>query len=323
MKRNLGWMAVILGLTWTMNIQAEEGGSGHYMPGSAASFIDAFPGKPGGLAVLNYTTFYEADASANRQFSLGGILTLGLDAKVLSETVALFYQTEWEVMGGGIAFGVAIPYVWVDVAIQGSLSGGVLPPLPPGRADDAVGGLGDITLVPLMVGWTNIAPDLTLDARLNVFAPTGKYDAGKLANTGLNYWTFEPAIMASWLSSKFGTEATLYTGIDFNTRNEDTDYQSGTSLHFDGTLAQHLPLLGGLAGIGVTGFYYEQIEGDSGAGAVLGSFKAKTTGIGPVISYVREIRSTQLLAELKWMREGNVENRLEGDYVWLKLGVLF
>jgi hypothetical protein len=173
------------------------------------------------------------------------------------------------------------------------------------------------------VGWTNIVPDLKLDARLSVFAPTGEYDAGKLANTGKNYWTFEPGIMASWLSSKFGTEVSLYSGIAFNTRNEDTDYQSGTSLHFDGTLAQHLPLLGGLAGIGVTGFYYEQIEGDSGAGAVLGSFKAKTTGIGPVISYVREIRSTQLLAELKWMREGNVENRLEGDYVWLKLGVLF
>jgi hypothetical protein len=28
-------------------VRAEEGGSGHYMPGMTASFIDALPGKPG------------------------------------------------------------------------------------------------------------------------------------------------------------------------------------------------------------------------------------------------------------------------------------
>src|SRR3954468_14301961 len=40
----------------SISARAEEGGSAHYMPGAAASFIDAFPAKPGGLAVLNYFT---------------------------------------------------------------------------------------------------------------------------------------------------------------------------------------------------------------------------------------------------------------------------
>ena len=293
------------------------------MPGSTASFVDAFPGKPGGLVLFNYATYYDADAAPTAQLPQGGLLTVGLNAKVISDTVLAIYQTEWNVLGGGIAFGAAFPFVWLDVAAQAQRTdpGGVQGPLY--KADDSASGLGDITLIPVMIGWTNLLTDLTVDVRLSIFAPTGDYDSQQLANLGKNYWTFEPGIMASWLSSKIGTEATLFAGIDFNTRNNDIDYQTGTSLHFDGTLAQHLPLLGGLAGIGVSGFYYQQLTGDSGSRALLGDFKAKTTGIGPVLSYVRDVKSAQLLAELKWLREMDVENRLEGDYVWLKLGVLF
>jgi len=306
-----------------MNLHAEEGGGGHFMPGGTASFIDAFPAKPGGLAIFNYTTYYDADASASTQLPLGGLLSLGMRAKVISDTVVALYQTKWNVLGGGIAFGAAVPYVWIDVDAQAQRIGPGGVPGPLYAADDSANGLGDISLIPVMIGWTNLLRDLKLDARFTVYAPTGNYDTGQLANTGKNFWTFEPGIMASWLSSKIGTEATLYSGIDFNTRNDDTDYQSGTAVHFDGTVAQHLPFLGGLVGVGVTGFYYEQIEGDSGSGAVLGDFKSKTTGLGPVISYVRTSTSSELLAELKWMREGDVKHRLEGDYVWLKMGVLF
>ena len=52
----------------------------------------------------------------------------------------------------------------------------------------------------------------------------------------------------SWLSSKFGTEFTVFTAVDFNSENTATDYQSGDVFHVDATLAQHLPLFGGLWG---------------------------------------------------------------------------
>ncbi len=44
----------------------------------------------------------------------------------------------------------------------------------------------------------------------------------------------------------------------------------------------HLPLWKGLAGIGVSSFYYQQITGDSGSGANSGEFKGTTAGIGPL-----------------------------------------
>jgi hypothetical protein len=39
------------------------------------------------------------------------------------------------------------------------------------------------------------------------------------------------------------------------------------------------------------GFYYEQISGDSGSDALLGDFEGRTLGVGPVVSYVRQIGS--------------------------------
>jgi len=176
---------------------------------------------------------------------------------------------------------------------------------------------------PFMLGWTGLKGDLKSDVRLGIYAPTGDYDTGELANVGKNYWTFEPAVTLSYISSKIGLELTGFAGMDFNTENHKTDYQTGTQFHFDLTVAEHLPLFGGLIGVGANFFYYQQINGDSGSGAVFGDFKGRTIGIGPVLSYITKVWGKDLVAELKWLPEIDVKNRLEGDYIWFKLGIVF
>ena len=185
----------------------------------------------------------------------------------------MLFRSPWEVLGGGFAFGVAVPYVWLEVEAdaQRIQPDGTLGPAR--SVGDTANGIGDLTLYPFMLGWTNLAPDLKVDARLGIYVPTGEYKVGQLANVGKNYWTFEPGIMASWLSSKIGTEVSLYAGVDFNLENEDMDYTSGTALHLEMTIAQHLPLGKGFIGVGANGFYYEQLTGDSGSDALLGDFK--------------------------------------------------
>lgn len=324
MKTNILLPTVACAVALAFASRAEEGGSAHYMPGSMASFIDAFPGQPGGIAVLNLFAYYDASAPIRQQLPLGGLLASGLDAKVYAESVAAFYQPPWNVLGGSPAFGIAVPYLWMEVKGQAQRiePDGTLGPVYSAR--DTANGIGDMTIIPFMLGWTNIAPDLKVDVRLPIYVPTGEFEVGQLANLGKNYWTFEPGIMASWLSSKIGTEVSLYTGVDFNTRNDATDYTSGTSFHLDATVAQHLPLFGGFVGVGANAFYYQQLTGDSGSGARLGDFKSMTVGVGPVLSYVRPLgNKSQLLAELKWLPELDVNNRLKGDLVWFKLGVLF
>jgi hypothetical protein len=312
----LGALAVMVILV-PLSAQAEEGGSGHYTPGATASFIDQLPAKPG-LAIANFFNYYDASARVSKEVPSGGLITAGLDATAYADMVIALYKTPLKLLGGYYAVGAAIPFVWVEA--KGEVTG------PLGNTftkRDKASGIGDIVLYPFMLGWTGLKGDLKSDVRLGIYAPTGDYDTGELANVGKNYWTFEPAITLSYISSKIGLELTAFAGMDFNTENHKTDYQTGTQFHLDLTAAEHLPLFGGLIGVGANFFYYQQVSGDSGSGAILGDFKGRTIGIGPVLSYAMKAWGKDLVAELKWLPEIDVKNRLEGDYIWFKVGMVF
>ncbi len=320
-KRMTLVLLVVLAIVVPVSSRAEEGASGHYAPGANASFIDTLPGKPG-LAIANFFNYYDASASVSKQLPYGGLITAGLDATAYSDTVVALYQTPLKLLGGYYAVGVAIPFVWVEAKGEVQVTGPLGNTITRTERDKA-SGIGDITLYPFMLGWTGLKGDLKYDVRLGIYAPTGDYDKGELANVGKNYWTFEPAISLSYISSKIGLELSAFAGMDFNTKNAKTHYQTGTQFHLDLTVAEHLPLFGGVIGIGANGFYYQQINGDSGSGAILGDFKGRTVGIGPVLSYITKAWGKDLVAELKWLPEIDVKNRLEGDSIWFKLGMVF
>ena len=54
---------------------AEEGGSGHYVPGSMASFADAVPPKESFVARFNLL-YYEGDISLSRPLPFAGLTTV-------------------------------------------------------------------------------------------------------------------------------------------------------------------------------------------------------------------------------------------------------
>jgi len=313
-KSILSLMAITM--LFSLTLHAEEGGSGHYMPGAMASFADAFIGEPGKFAVVPSFTMYDGDASASEQIPTIGAVAMGLDAEVYAASVSAVYQTSIELLGGHYAFGGALSYVSVDTTGSLSING-----VPGGKVSESADGFGDLVLIPAMLGW--VEGDLKYDIRLVVYAPTGDYDKDSLANVGKNYWTFSPTIALSYLSAKTGLEAGAFAGVDFNTENDDTDYKTGAQFHLDVTAAQHLPLGKGVAGIGANAFYYQQISGDSGAGASLGDFKGRTAGVGPVLSYVTKIGGADVVTELKWLPELDSKRRLEGDYIWLKVATVF
>jgi hypothetical protein len=51
--------------------------------------------------------------------------------------------------------------------------------------------------------------------------------------------------------------------------------------------------------------------------------EAKTMGIGPSVSYIRQLKASQLMAELKWLHETSTQNRLKGDTIFLKAMLKF
>jgi hypothetical protein len=58
---------------------AEEGGSGHYLPGSMASFVDGVPLKETFIARLNLV-YYQGSIGAQRPLPIGGLTALGASA---------------------------------------------------------------------------------------------------------------------------------------------------------------------------------------------------------------------------------------------------
>ncbi len=316
MKNRLLSLALVVTSLALPIARAEEGGGGHYAPGAFATFADTLPGRTS-LSVANWFMYYDGSAGASRPLPIGGQLTFGTRAQVYSDLVLGIYETPLKLLGGDYAAGLGLPYAWmeVDAKVTGPLGNTI-------RMRDTANGLGDLALLPLMLGWTN--GGLKYSVLLIVYAPTGDYDAGQLANLGKHYWTFEPTVSASWISKKIGLETTAFAALDFSTKNDATDYQSGDVFHLDVTVAEHLPLGKlGVIGLGANAFYYQQITGDRGSGARLGDFEGHTVGVGPVLSFVAKLGKTDLVAELKWLPELDVEKRLKGDYIWFKLGAAF
>ncbi len=204
-----------------------------------------------------------------------------------------------------------LPYAWLDILGNVELPGGTV------TRRSKVSGFGDVTLVPVMLAWK--LGDWQIDALMPIYTPTGSYQQGRLGNPGLNYWTFDPMLGAAYLNKKSGFNAMLHAGYAINTENPDTSYRSGNLLHFDGAVQQLIPVGSGFLTLGAEGFYFQQVTCDSGSGAVLGCFKGRTAGLGPLIGYTQPLGKQTLSFELKWLPELDTQNRLDGDYIWLKM----
>ena len=307
---------IALSGVFTFITNAEEGGSGHYMPGSISDFVDGVPPKEA-FAVRYNMLNYNGSVTANQPLPIAALKTLSADATIWAHGLTLLWRPPIDLGDRwSYAMSTTVPVMWADVTAK------VVAGTTTVRRSSSVNGLGDIVLMPLMLNY-NIDSNLNVETRLGIYAPTGDYEVGRLANTGKNFWTFEPTLGLRYFGAKNGREASVFVGADFNTQNEDTSYTSGTQFHVDGTLAQHLPLFGGLAGLGVNAFWYDQITGDSGSGATLGDFEGHTTGVGPVLSYVTKVRNVDVIGEVKWLHEVDTTLRLQGDIVWFKLVAKF
>ena len=316
MRSRIRRLLSVLLLLFAVPARAEEGGAGHYAPGSFASFVDVLPGQPS-IGVFNYFVNYNGSGGASRQFPIAGNVALDVRVNAGADSVGSFFVTPLDIFGGHYAPGVALPFVWTDVKAQVTTAG------PTVSRSDTVGGLGDIEIWPVAMSWALCNTNLHVDFFSGVYVPSGEYLTGRLANQGLGYWTFEPGMMVSYLGQKNGFEFTTYIGYDINTENTTTDYKSGQVFHIDGTVAQHLPLGKGFAGIGAQGFYLQQTTGDSGSGARLGSFEEMTAGVGPVVSYAGQFGKSPYAAVLTWLPQVAQQNTTKGNYIWLKFGVQF
>ena len=75
--------------------------------------------------------------------------------------------------------------------------------------------------------------------------------------------------------------------------------------------------------IGIAGYDYRQISGDSGSGAILGPFMGTVDAIGAGIGYTTMIDTTPLVLNLRHYEEFNAERRWDGSQTILTSTIRF
>ena len=284
---------------------AAEGASSHYLPGAVGDIFLAVPPEPGLLAA---NMFWYQTGSTDVAV-LEGQVSLGIDLDLFLNLVPLSYTFEKPVLGGRYTIGAAIPFGYADM--DGALTG------PAGEriefSDDSFD-LSDIAIIPIQMNWSTGRWSFKLWE--SIVVPTGGYDASgsDLANLGRNYWSFDTVGAVTWFNPDSGTEVSIAPGVMFNTKNSATDYKTGTEFHVDFVANQ---FLSEAFALGVRGYYYRQLTGDSGAGATLGDFKSDSFAIGPGFVWIPKFGGGRFTVLGKWMSDLSANNRFKSDYFTL------
>jgi hypothetical protein len=65
--------------------------------------------------------------------------------------------------------------------------------------------------------------------------------------------------------------------------------------------------------VGVVGYDWRQLTGDSGEGALLGPFEGRVDAIGPGLSYTTVIDKMPLIVNVRHYEEYSAERRISGS----------
>jgi len=286
---------------------AAEGGLSNYIPAFYGDLALAVE-PPDGFSFRNDVFYFSGDIGESFR---SGDIKANVDVTLVYDYLSFLYKPGFKVFGAPVAFAItpAIGHADIEADIKvGEVSGNL---------NDDHTGLGDTTLS-AMFYWNHEKFHFSLNNY--IVTPTGDYDADDLANTGLNYWTFEVDVAATYLNEETGQDYSILVGYGYNTENEDTDYQSGDEVHLDFVLNQFITES---FAIGINGYFYKQIGADSSDGDLLGSFKGEGAGIGPAIYYIKEISGKDVYFIAKWVHDYHAENRVKGDYAYASFALSF
>lgn len=304
--------AVMVVLQVALPAAGDEGGVSFWLPGQFGSFA-AVPDEPGwSLPVVYYHT--STDAAASRSFRRGGQITAGLDVRADLVFAVPTYVFAEPVLGGQASVSVAAVLGYSKVGIDATLTGPGGGTRTGGRSD-TMEGVGDLYPAAYLK-WNRGNHNYMAYTMAGV--PVGSYSVDRLANLGTNHWSWDAGGGYTYLDPKKGHEFSAVLGFTYNFENPDTDYQNGVSGHLDWAASQ---FFSEQLHVGLVGYFYQQVTGDSGSGAVLGDFKSRVYAVGPQVGYFFPVGGQSWYVNLKAYYEFDALNRPEGWNAWLTLAI--
>lgn len=319
--------AAIVTLSTALGSQAVavEGGLPAYLLGSRDSLAGIIPG-PGTYTTVDFVHF-SGDVTG---LSVAGLpIRADTNSEVSLIKLNATQVFDGEILGGTPAINIDIPFI-IDASLDFTA---VSAPLAGANLSDSDHGLGDISFTP-MLGWHN--GFMHYSAGMTIYAPTGDYDAAAVStappsvdivNPGRNVWSYQPVVSATYLNTDTGLELSGAASFLFSQKNDTTNYQSAPAFTFETAAMQHLP--NGWA-LGAMGYWYTQLDDDSGAGAEAtrnalgaGSLRARTFGAGPLITYSGEMFGQPTSFKFKYITEFGSKRSFEKDVLWANITMSF
>lgn len=292
-------------LTWPVSASASEGGASFYLLGSGGPGAAELPPLTG-VFFDNTVYVYDGSARAERQFVVGGNLVAGLDATIAADFATMLWVPTTDFLGGTLALGAALPVGNVDVNVDAVITGPGGGQVAISREDSAFVVGDPVALVEL--GW-NLGGNVHAATTATVNIPIGNYREGELANLSFNRWIVDWSTALTWRDPQAGWDVSGKAGLTFNGTNPFTDYNTGTEFHIEASVER---IFSPQFSAGVQAYHLQQVTGDSGAGATLGPFEGRVSGVGVTAAYNFTIGRTPVTARARLFQEFGEENRLGG-----------
>jgi hypothetical protein len=319
-------IALALAATASVDVaRADEGGVSFWLPGGFGS-LAAVPLQPG----FSFTDLYVhssvsggGNVAASRALNIGTAsptLTVNLNASVQGaadlDAFIPTYAFDQKFLGGQLALSIMGAYGRSQAKIDANVTGALGP----------IGFAAERSISDALTDFGDLYPQATMRWNSGVHnfmvytmedVPVGAYDPHRIANLGIGHWAADGGGGYTYFDQKAGHEFSVVTGWTYNFINPSTQYQNGIDWHVDWGASQFVTKQ---VQLGAVGYYFQQITGDSGAGARLGAFESHIAGIGPQFGYLFPVGDkVQGYLNLKGYWEFDAQNRASGWNAWVTL----
>lgn len=306
---------LLLSLSRPSPVHAIEGAVGRPLTGlQITPYAGVVPPTPGWIFTV-LPIFYDGTVSANVQVPIAGNLVFGVEAVTSFNVLQATYI--WNTKPGhwNFASSAGLPLVYTGVNAQVQTGNNLR------EVHSNLSSQFDSILVPLVASY-HLNETNHVSFNMTIYAPTGDYEVGRLANNGMNVWTFTPTIAYTRIFPQSNVEFSAIYNIGFYTKNPDTDYESGALADLEFLTLKHFT--NGSALGGVFGWIEQYSDDKGGVAERLDGFKGRSLGVGPIFTYDTKLNEkVNFSFSLRWIYEFEVKNRTKGIPASLQASFVF